>query len=493
MLSCLTSLANCYCPSGHYNVIDNITELEPDHFINCPYIKSVYIPPNVLHIGTYAFSNCEHLSNVTLSSGLRSLGQGAFEYCISLKYITIPDTLGSIGVLAFRGCSGLINIFIQSYISSIFSSAFEGCSSLKSLNHPINISTIGKNTFSGCSSLESLIIEEGTIRIYENAFNSCSSLKSISIPSTVKHIKNGAFGGCTSLQTITLPDGITNIYEYTFYGCTSLVSINMPLKSLNIYNNAFEGCTSLSCLRIQTIKSLDTNAFYGCNINELIFESQEYTILKDEYYYSNITRVAFNFRNQISNKRIREDTKLPSLTHFTNLKYVKIENINDLSIPEYFIGNNEVEIFISNNVSSIDENAFKNCSISKFTYYGTEEIKGDFLKNARSCKEVITTVDYKQDQLGGITITQKIKLPDPEQEDTKTNNTSNETDTGFRTDTPSGMKEGKGKLGGGAIAGIVLGVILFITIIAIVLFFVFKNKSSNQNNETSQNCDEENP
>ena len=65
----------------------------------------------------------------------------AFEFCTGLSNITIATGVTSIGHDAFYNCSSLTSIQIPNSISSIGQSAFNGCSKVESIIMPISIST----------------------------------------------------------------------------------------------------------------------------------------------------------------------------------------------------------------------------------------------------------------------------------------------------------------------------------------------------------------
>ena len=107
----------------------------------------------------------------------------------------------------------------------------------------------------------------------------------ITIPSEikgkpVKEIRYRAFEGC-NFTSITIPDSITSIGSYAFYGCDSLGSISISNNVTSIGEYAFEGCNSLEYNEYDNalylgnndnpyailIKSNNDN-IVNCNINE---------------------------------------------------------------------------------------------------------------------------------------------------------------------------------------------------------------------------------
>jgi len=59
----------------------------------------------VTRIGYSAFSGCDSLSEIVISSSVTSIDDWAFSDCRSLSEIVIPSSVTSIGCGAFRGCN----------------------------------------------------------------------------------------------------------------------------------------------------------------------------------------------------------------------------------------------------------------------------------------------------------------------------------------------------------------------------------------------------
>lgn len=52
-------------------------------------------------IDWYAFNDCEKLKSVTLSNGIKNIGESAFYNCKKLQSVTIPKSVNKIGDMAF--------------------------------------------------------------------------------------------------------------------------------------------------------------------------------------------------------------------------------------------------------------------------------------------------------------------------------------------------------------------------------------------------------
>ena len=62
-------------------------EILEDYCFYCSTITRLILPPNVKHIGLYAFTKCDQLEHADLSAarGLKSIGECVFYSCKSLK------------------------------------------------------------------------------------------------------------------------------------------------------------------------------------------------------------------------------------------------------------------------------------------------------------------------------------------------------------------------------------------------------------------------
>ena len=118
---------------------------------------------------------------------------------------------------------GITNLTIPSSVKSIGNKAFWDCSSLKSVSIPNSVKSIEVAAFSICTSLESVSIPESVESIEDMAFHYCTSLKNVSIPSSTKSIGDYAFSNCTSLISVSISDSVKSIGTEAFSSCTSLV------------------------------------------------------------------------------------------------------------------------------------------------------------------------------------------------------------------------------------------------------------------------------
>ena len=293
---------------------DRVRSLGSSAFHDCENLKKIRLSENLSEIPSDAFRDCYSLKEIDLPKNLKSIGSGAFSYCYDLKEITLPKTLNSLS--NSFSYSGLESITIpDSVTSSPLYGTFEGCDSLE-------IAVVGNSigelngTFKSAKKLRSVVLGSGLKTISNGAFEGCTSLRSISIPDNVTSINN-AFKGCSSLTTInigennsiysaengiiynkaktkiyewptasgeitvSLPyaeytfrdnDNITgvilntpNLYYRCFYSCNNLESVSLPEGLTTIPKESFFATKISSIVIPSTVKTIDENAFNGCN------------------------------------------------------------------------------------------------------------------------------------------------------------------------------------------------------------------------------------
>ena len=175
---------------------------------------------NVEEIGKDAFGGAHISGTLTISNGIKKIGDYAFEACTDLiGDLIIPDSVVEIGEAAF------------------FYTGFDG----------------------------TLKISKNLTEIPYSCFDSIENLKGpLVIPESVVNILDGAFAGCKNLSgNLVIPEGITSIGEYAFTKCEGLNgSLIIPSSLTNLGTDAFENC----CFTVIENNSVLNLNEYGLNI-----------------------------------------------------------------------------------------------------------------------------------------------------------------------------------------------------------------------------------
>ena len=245
---------------------EHLSAIGESAFSGCASLTDVMIPGNVSTIWANAFKNCENLSVLSLSEGLKTIAgtvngdNGAFSGCTMLDEVTLPNTLETLGNYAFHNCTFLESLTILDrgdHALSIGANAFSGTRLSGTLILPAKVSAIGASAFQG-TPIAALDIQggENLHAIGEDAFRGCQALVTVSLPGNVATIGARAFQNCPSLTYLSLSEGLKTIAgtvngnNGAFSGCESLIGVTLPLTVETVGNYAFYNCTNLRYLTI---------------------------------------------------------------------------------------------------------------------------------------------------------------------------------------------------------------------------------------------------
>ncbi len=223
-------------------------------------LESIVLPDNLnFTSGEYShFLNCVNLKSVTFGANVKFIPNNVVGGCTALEEIYFQEGVEEISYL-FNSITGLSNYDDADRELTNNVTTVTIPSTVKSIgNHTYGTSDMG-SAFACFKKLETVIFAEGSQLEYikRNAFINCVSLKNINIPSSVTYIGREAFYGCESLTSLDLSEmQITEIYAHTFYDTTGLTSIKLP----------------------ETIKTIETYAFYNSGITEIVFNDALTTI-----------------------------------------------------------------------------------------------------------------------------------------------------------------------------------------------------------------------
>ena len=265
---------------------------------------------NAIDIADSAFRGWSALTDITIASGVVTIGSLTFSACNNLAAVAIADTVKSIGSGAFNGCSALTSIVIPDSVTSIGLSAFEACRSMAwiwlpntnavaaggnalpssqrgdignalpaCIGHGLGpadgagsrAAPVGNVTCLPCAGRRELTVPSSVAVLGANSFSDCYSLVTVSLPETVTVLGDQVFTRCYSLVNVTILGNVTDVGFNTFGNCTSL-SIRIPSSVGKIGVRAFEGCSSLTSITFPASSSANpsANAFTGCGCPEPI-------------------------------------------------------------------------------------------------------------------------------------------------------------------------------------------------------------------------------
>ena len=227
---------------------------------NDVYIAEVNLPSKLESIGDYAFASTYKIENITIPSGVTSVGTCAFYYaCQKTGFVngdmdtsqelygtlTLPARWPSMGERAFGGNFFRHGLTVPAGTTQITNRAFYGCRFQGGLSLPDGLKSVGDEAFSDCAFTGSLILPESLTDVGYGVFYGLD-VTSVKIPESWTTIPDKTFQYCRNLTSVTIPAGIKEIGEYSFAYCSALSSVSFPAGLEWIGNPAFMECTSLT-------------------------------------------------------------------------------------------------------------------------------------------------------------------------------------------------------------------------------------------------------
>ena len=296
--------------------------------------------PKVKTIGAYAFAICRNLSTISFPLA-EVISDFAFVECVSkMTSISFPE-VSIIGSGAFSRCYMLESIFFPK-VEVIFQGAFAECGSLTEVSFS-RISTLEYNTFYSCSHLSEVTFPDVTI-IKDSVFTYCGSLRKISFPN-VKELHKSAFYFCSRLTNVFFPE-VSLISSCAFGQCSRLVSVSFP-KARVLGNRAFLSCSGLLSVEFPLASTLSLYAFYNCyNLETAIFPNLTYIDQQVFQYCSNLTTLIVG----------TEKSTVCSLYHYpaiTNANDSVVVYVPDSLVTSYQTATNWV--YLSSRIKGISE------------------------------------------------------------------------------------------------------------------------------------------
>lgn len=361
-------------------------------FADCDKVTEVYIGDEITEIDDYAFSGCSSLKKITFAGTMAEwkkiqIGTGNDV----LNEVTIICSDGVINtdadetILAFGKCGkeaywtlsqdGVLEIFgegtIYDYSNNTTAPWHKRRDDIESVIIGRGITCIGTFAFFECYAVKRISISNTVMSINSAAFVGCVEIENVEIPDSVVNIGDYAFGGCDYLKKITIPSGVKKIENGVFTGCKSLRNIVIPDGITSIGEYAFENCRSLGEIQIpSSVSRIEQRAFESCTSLKKIEIPDSVTFVGDG---------AFCNCSSLEELKISSNvTKIEQLAFekCKKLKSVKLPSSLDVITGGMLLGCDELEnVTIPKSIIAIEVYAFRECyKLKDVCYDGTVEM-----------------------------------------------------------------------------------------------------------------------
>lgn len=332
----------------HVIIEEGVTSIASSAFMDST-VESFSIADSVKSIDTYAFRNCDNLTEITVPASVLSFGNNVFSDCIGLTYASLEEGTVEVGKGMFSSCSSLSRVSLPEGLKTIQDAAFSGCTSLTEISLPSGLETIKGNAFASCSALLSVSIPSTATYIGAGTFSGCKNLEELYIPASVEELGGALFGESGSNGKNCILKRITVDEKNGNYRSVDGIVYNKSMTKLiecpaNIEKDSFTVPAS--------VKEIGGSAF-SCNntLKSISFESgsQLSTIGVRAFWYADISQIS-----------------LP-------------EDLVKISDHAFHFCNSLETIVIPDKVTSVGYEALRDCKKLKEVYFGKNvETLGDW-------------------------------------------------------------------------------------------------------------------
>lgn len=234
-------------------------------YSDTPAVTSITLPKGITYIGSWAFYHQKCIKEFTITKEIDFIGNNAFQDT-GLETVVFEHSPEEMEYGIFSFCKMLEHVTLPDDMTALPSNTFWFCERLKDINLPESLDTIGSSCFSGCRSLEEITLPANLKRLEGGAFSDCTGLKSFTWNESLEFIDGGVFSGCTALEEMILPANMNKLPMNLMYNCTGLKRMVIPGVVTEIGSSCFEGCESLEDIVMEnaTITNISNYTFRNC-------------------------------------------------------------------------------------------------------------------------------------------------------------------------------------------------------------------------------------
>lgn len=269
----------CFLGDGDLEELftENITKMD-EAALNCVGLKEIRLPKLNI-VPPAAFQGSKKLEYADVS-GAESIDYAAFSQCESLSEILVSEGLKMIGTHAFEK-TALVSFDMPDAATSLGLGIFEECVQLEHIKFPKRLEVIPKFTCHGCENLVDVVLPEnlieigykrlpGEVTVTGNTFSGCFKLSKIELPSTLKWIGPYAFSN-TNISEINLPESL-EVLDLEAFANTPLVNVKIPDATEDVFR-AFKGCEQLKTVSLGKSVTMINSAFQNSSIETVIYHN----------------------------------------------------------------------------------------------------------------------------------------------------------------------------------------------------------------------------
>lgn len=253
---------------------NGVTAIGASAFSDCALLAQLTTASKLTAVGKGAFADCSMLTELDLT-GIRALPNDLCKNCTALEKVTAPDAV-TIGSYAFSGCAVLEQITLPfDSVTEIGASAMAGCKAWQGKPVLSSLETLGEGAFSGDSSLLRVTLPERIEKLPAAVFAGCSGLQLLELPGVTQLADSAlAIGNPSSSLIAEIHfSKITKVGADALNGfpiCSSFETVTFSaLKTIGYHS--FAG-VSAGGLAFPQVTAVPQNSFAGASVGAVYFE-----------------------------------------------------------------------------------------------------------------------------------------------------------------------------------------------------------------------------
>lgn len=281
------------------------------------------------------------------------------------SYFEVPKQLKGhkvvgIDAQAFYGLDHLKTVVLPKSVTVIGDQAFGNCANLKKVIVKGELTSVGVDVFEGSDNWEykSITDEYGDKFImFEDFLYKYDGI--IQNNTTIKSEDDKGKNEVASNQYLYIPSVVKELCSGSFKDQPGIVGVELPTKYTQLPKEVFANCKNLKSVDLKNVTEISDSAFENCNSLENIDLSKVTSIGSSAFNGTNISSIT------LSNE----------LTSINNSTFANCSNLGNITIPtsvtridNYAFENdvNITEMVLSDNVNFLGVGAFKNTRIKTF-------------------------------------------------------------------------------------------------------------------------------
>lgn len=322
----------------------------------------------------------KNLTEVTIPSGVKTIGSWAFRQNFNLKKVSFEE--------------GIV-------LETIEDNAFDSCGILTEITLPSTLRTLGEYVFICCFELKSITLPEGIKAIPTGAFTNCRSFTEISLPSTLESIGDFTFGN-TKLSVVKYngtKSGWDNINKGNNNNdLDNAAVICMGSDPKEVYAPADKAATVIAGLEggtrenpnvctVKIISKEESDKDFLKEINEKMYSRwNEYVKVNLDLSVSGITEIpekAFEGASLLGITLPNSLVSIKTKAFYSTLSLKKIvipDNVRIIEAEVFYDCGYLVEITLPASLTNIGEYAFSGCDKLETVKYGGTKAQWEALK-----------------------------------------------------------------------------------------------------------------